>query len=364
MGDEEQVRLLLDTLRVYSPTKKESRLSRLLQARMRDLGFKNVRTDGAGNAIGEAGTGKRHLLLCGHMDTVPGVIRVRREGDRIYGRGAADAKSPMCAMISAAAASVEGPLRLTVACVTREEGDSLGVNTLIDDGGDYEAAVFGEPGGAHRVALGYRGRMEGALTVRTQGGHASSSWAHASAVDEAMAVVARMREYERARAVGEDHYRSVSVSLTMIAGGSFSNVIPRECTVTLDIRVPPGVRSAAVESDLTGILDDYARTRPAVSFQLRFAEPTESYEAPKDSLVVRAFQRSIIMNLSTRPVLTHKTGTGDMNTLAQRMGIPCVTYGPGDSKLEHTEGEYVEVGDYLNSIKVLKGVIGQFGSLG
>ena len=133
---EDEVQLLLDTLRVYSPTKKESRLSRLLQTKMRDLGFRDVRTDRAGNAIGEAGAGERHLLLCGHMDTVPGVIRVRMEGDRIYGRGAADAKSPMSAMISAAAAaSMDGPLRVTMACVTREEGDSLGVNTLIDDGG-------------------------------------------------------------------------------------------------------------------------------------------------------------------------------------------------------------------------------------
>lgn len=106
-----------------------------------------------------------------------------------------------------------------------------------------------------------------------------------------------------------------------------------------------------------------ARERPDVGFDLRFSEATESYEAPKDSLIVRAFQRSIIKNLSTRPVLSHKTGTGDMNTLAQRMRIPCVTYGPGDSRLEHTEGEYVEVHDYLNSIAVLKGAILEFASM-
>ena len=360
---EDEVRLLLDSLRIYSPTNNESRLSRLLQSRMQELGFKNVRTDRAGNSIGEMGTGKRHLLFCGHMDTVPGVIRVRREGDRIYGRGAADAKSPMCAMISAAAAAKNPSVRVTMACVTREEGDSLGVKTLIEDGGDYEAAVFGEPGGANRVALGYRGRVEGVLTAKTHGGHASSSWAHASAVDEALAVVLKMREYEKSNAVGEDHYRSVNVSVTMIRGGSYSNVIPKSCTVTLDVRLPPGATSAAIESDLAGVLEDHARTRSDVAFRLRFEEATAAYEAPKDSLVVRAFQRSIIKGLSTRPVLTHKTGTGDMNTLAQLMGIPCVTYGPGDSKLEHTEGEYVEVGDYLSSIKVLKGVIHEFATL-
>ena len=343
---------------------KESRLSRLLQTRMHELGFKNVRTDRAGNAIGERGSGPRHLLLCGHMDTVPGVIRVRREGDRIYGRGAADAKSPLCAMMLAAATTPAPPVRVTMACVTREEGDSLGVNTLIDGGGDYDAAVFGEPGGAHRVALGYRGRVEGVLRVRTRGGHASSSWAHTSAVDEAMELVSRMRGYEKTWSVGQEHYRSVNVSVTMIRGGSFSNVVPKACTVTLDVRTPPGTTSTAVESDLKAIVDDYARSRPEVGFGLSFAEATEAYEAPKDSTIVRAFQRSIIKNLSVKPVLTHKTGTGDLNTLAQRMGVPCVAYGPGDSRLEHTEGEHVDVSDYLNSIKVLKGVIHEFAALG
>jgi LysW-gamma-L-lysine carboxypeptidase len=360
---EDEVRLLLDTLRVYSPSTKEPRLSRLLQAKMRELGFGNVRTDRAGNAIGEMGRGKRHLLLCGHMDTVPGVIRVRREGGRIYGRGAADAKSPMCAMISAAAALRDPSLRVTMACVTREEGDSLGVNTLIDDGGDYEAAVFGEPGGAHRLALGYRGRVEGTLTVRTAGGHASSSWAHTSAVDEAMELVSRMREYEKTRSTGDDHYRSVNVSVTVFRGGSYSNVVPKACTVTLDIRTPPGTASATVESELEEVVGGYARTRPGADIRLRFAEATEAYEAPKSSLIVRAFQRSIIKNLSARPVFTHKTGTGDLNTLAQRMGIPCVAYGPGDSRLEHTDAEHVEVGDYLDSIKVLKGVMHELASL-
>ncbi|MGA2664332.1 MAG: M20/M25/M40 family metallo-hydrolase [Nitrososphaerales archaeon] len=363
VGDDGPVRLLLDSLRVYSPCTKESRQSSLLQDRMRALGFRNVRTDRAGNAIGERGSGRRHLLLCGHMDTVPGVIRIRREGDRIYGRGAADAKSPMCAMISAAAEAGDPPVRVTMACVTREEGDSLGVNTLIDDGGDYDAAVFGEPGGAHRVAVGYRGRVEGTLSVGTGGGHASSSWAHASAVDEAMAAMGRIGEYERSRAVEGDHYRSVNVSLTVIRGGSYSNVIPKDCTVTLDVRTPPGTTVAAVEADLERIVEEYARTRPDVRFRLTFEGPTEAYDAPRDSLLVRAFQRSILRSLATRPVLTHKTGTGDMNTLAQRMGIPCVTYGPGDSKLEHTEGEYVEVADYLRAIRVLRGVIEEYGSL-
>src|SRR5271155_2393688 len=128
---ERDIQLLLSALKIYSPTKKEEKLSRYMRKEMTSLGFRNVRTDAGGNAIGEIGSGKPHLLLCGHMDTVPGLLPVKREDDILYGRGAADAKSPMCAMVSAAAGAT-GKLHITVACVTREEGDSLGVNTLID----------------------------------------------------------------------------------------------------------------------------------------------------------------------------------------------------------------------------------------
>lgn len=359
----QDIQLLLDALNVYSPTMKEGRLSRMLQERMRGLGFRNVRTDSAGNAIGEVGKGRPHLLLCGHMDTVPGRIPVREEGDRVYGRGATDAKSPMCAMISAAAAHRDGPVHITMACVTREEGDSLGIHTLIDSGGDYDAAVFGEPGGAHRVAVGYRGRVEVTLTVATSGGHAASSWAHQSAVDQALALLSKLKAYEKGRSSGEDHYRSLNISLTMIRGGSFSNVIPRSCKLTLDVRLPPGTSSDSVESDLRAMVEEHSRLSPGANFNLEFAEPTEAYEAPTDSVVVRSFQRSILTNLRTKPAFTHKTGTGDMNTLAERMKIPCVTYGPGDSRLEHTDNEYVEISDYQNSVSVLRGVFREFRSL-
>ena len=127
------VGLLLEALKTYSVSMKEAKLSKLLRDRMRQRGFKAVRTDKAGNAIGEVGSGRPHVLFCGHMDTVPGFLKVRVEGDRIYGRGAADAKSPMCAMISAlGGGATPGGMKVTMACVTREEGDSLGVETLIE----------------------------------------------------------------------------------------------------------------------------------------------------------------------------------------------------------------------------------------
>jgi LysW-gamma-L-lysine carboxypeptidase len=358
------VALLLETLRTYSVSMKEAKLSRLLRELMRRRGFKAVRTDKAGNAIGEVGTGHPHVLFCGHMDTVPGFLKVKVEGDRIYGRGAADAKSPMCAMISAVAggAAPRG-MKVTMACVTREEGDSLGVETLIGSGGDYDYAVFGEPAGAGRITVGYRGRTAARVTVRTHGGHASSSWAHPSAVDESLGLMSVIKDYEKKNTVEGDHYRSLSASLTVIRGGSYSNVIPKRCDMTFDVRIPPGTSSTRVKEDIAALVEGHARMRGGIDAKVEFDGSTEAYDAPLDSVVVRGFQRSILKTLSTRPVLTHKTGTGDMNTLAEKMGIPCVTYGPGDSNLGHTELEFVEIPDYLGAIKVLSGALQEIKAL-
>jgi LysW-gamma-L-lysine carboxypeptidase len=52
--------------------------------------------------------------------------------------------------------------------------------------------------------------------------------------------------------------------------------------------------------------------------------------------------------------LLRKTGTGDMNVLGAALRVPMVTYGPGDSKLDHTQDEYVDLNDYLNSISILR----------
>jgi LysW-gamma-L-lysine carboxypeptidase len=358
------VGLLLETLRTYSVSTREAKLSELLRQRMRQRGFNDVRTDKAGNAIGTVGTGHPHVLLCGHMDTVPGFLRVRVDGDRIYGRGAADAKSPMCAMISAASSGgVPEGMKVTMACVTREEGDSLGVETLIDSGGDYDYAVFGEPAGASRITVGYRGRTAANITVQTHGGHASSSWAHPSAVDESLGVMTLIKEYERRNTVSGDHYRSLSASLTLIRGGSYSNVIPRTCRMTFDVRIPPGKRSSVVKDELVALIAGHAQAKEGILAKIEFDGSTEPYDAPLDSVVVRGFQRSILKTLGSRPVLTHKTGTGDMNTLAERMGIPCLTYGPAESNLGHTDMEFVDRMDYLGAIKVISGALQEIRTL-
>src|SRR5256714_11432362 len=90
-----------------------------LVARMRERGFRSS-VDAAGNAIGEIGEGPVHVVLLGHIDTVPGEIPVRVEDGELVGRGAVDAKGPLAAFVAAASEPVAG-LRVTVVGAVEEE---------------------------------------------------------------------------------------------------------------------------------------------------------------------------------------------------------------------------------------------------
>ena len=94
------VSLLKNMLEIYSPSGQEHELSSFLLAETKKLGF-HSRRDDAGNMIVESGQGSPRVLLCGHMDTVPGNLETRLEEAKIRGRGAVDAKSSLAAMIVA-----------------------------------------------------------------------------------------------------------------------------------------------------------------------------------------------------------------------------------------------------------------------
>jgi [amino group carrier protein]-lysine/ornithine hydrolase len=355
------VRLLVESLGIYSPTTEEAELASFLADEMKLLGYSRVRLDRAGNVLGEAGKGKARLLLCGHMDTIPGRLPVRKTKDTIYGRGAADAKSPLCALLVAGAQAADAGMRITFAGATEEEGDGAGIEQLIKSGTKFDYAVFGEPSGADRLTIGYRGRVSLHVSVSTTGGHAGSSWAHKSAFDEFAAMMNRLKQYESSKAVEGDHFRSLSVSPTMVKAGSYQNVIPGQCEATLDLRLPPSILSSVAIREIRSVAEDAA---DGVRIRVRAGIPTEAYEADTGSKLVRAFQRAIIMRMSAKPRLVRKTGTGDMNTFAHKEGAECLTYGPGLSATSHTDGEMVQIKDYLNSIEVVKTAVAQLATIG
>src|SRR3979411_3203859 len=125
----DDVALVGGLVAIPSVSRSEADAVEWLVLRMRERGFR-ASIDHAGNAVGEIGDGPVHVVLLGHIDTVPGEIPVRVEDGVLVGRGAVDAKGPLAAFVAAATQPVPGVKVTVVGAVEEESPTSKGARFL------------------------------------------------------------------------------------------------------------------------------------------------------------------------------------------------------------------------------------------
>ena len=324
---------------------------------MKKLGFQ-VGIDAIGNVIGVVGEGEPTIFLCGHMDTVPGHLPLRVDEGKLYARGAVDAKGPLAAMVMAAAlaakeSTFQGKGKILIASVVEEEATSRGVRHLITQGIKAECAIFGEPSGVENVTIGYKGQIQLKVTCKTQTGHASTPWLYENALEKAYEIWLQIKNAYPLNPQ-ESPFNAVSACLTRIVGGKAVSVVPFESEMHVDIRIPPQFSSAQVFDQIQKIVDAYGAANPKVALKATMDDSVEPFEVDKSSPLVHALSSSVRKVLNKPATLLRKTGTGDMNILGHAMNMPIVTYGPGDSHLDHTLDEHIVIEEYLASIQVYK----------
>ncbi len=358
------VSLLRKMLEAYSPSGSEKQLSELLLDELTTNGFE-ARQDQVGNVVGEVGQQGPRILLCGHMDTVPGKIPVYEEDGYIHGRGAVDAKTSLAAMIVGCTRAIRSnniPFRVTIAGVVEEETTSRGIESIASDKENYDLVVFGEPSGTSNIIIGYKGSVLLEITCQTPGGHSSSPWLSRNSLEDAFKFWETLRDtfLENNESSKFEGITGSLVNATSSPGG---NSIPSKATLQVDIRIPPRIGPDELIRKLKHFKTGYAEINSEVMLSLQFGNQTTAYLGPEDSVGVRAFRYGIRKNTGKNVSLLRKTGTSDMNTLAQVCQAPMIAYGPGDSSLDHTKLEKVAVSDYLDSIEVYSSAIGRFAVL-
>ncbi|MCW4044713.1 MAG: M20/M25/M40 family metallo-hydrolase [Candidatus Bathyarchaeota archaeon] len=353
------VRLLTDLLSIYSPSGKETAIADFLAKEMRDLGF-SVRKDAVGNVIGEIGQGEPTILLCGHMDTILGNLPVRVESNKIYGTGAVDAKGPLAAMIMAAATLAREaalPAKVLVVAVVEEEATSKGIKYVIKQGLKADYAIFGEPSGVENITIGYKGSLHLRITCKTETGHSSSPWFYENALEKAFDLWQQIKTVYPPVEQQESPFHAVTACLVKLAGGRGNSKVPSESEMRVDIRVPPQLTAAQVFGVYERVIKQWQDANPKVKVKVTIMDQNEAFEVPTDSFLVRAMSFAIRKVMNKPATLLRKTGTGDMNILGRAMHIPIVTYGPGDSHLDHTKDEHIDIREYLAGIEVYKETI-------
>lgn len=338
MLSSDDVSFLRGLLSRYSPSKYERRACTYLKERLAGWGFEAVRIDKVGNVLAEMGKGGPVILLCGHIDTVTGRVPVRIEGDRIFGRGAVDAKGPLAAM-ALAARDYRGGGKLLLCAAVGEESDSGGVAHLSSLPRMADAAIFGEPTGLRAAAFAHRGSMSIRVKIRSAGGHSASPWGYKNAVEEGFLIVERIRN---SLCRGMDKFSTPSMAITQMRGGGPGNMIPDWASMTIDLRFPPPWSIGEMLDRVREIVEGAAS---GCAYSMEMAEGTESYLAQKDSVVVVSLRGAIAEALNMRLMLVRKAGSGDMGLVGRNWGIPVITYGPCDPRLSHTSGEYMKLGE-------------------
>jgi LysW-gamma-L-lysine carboxypeptidase len=336
-------RLLREMVSIYSPAGEEAEIGAYLVAAMRGAGFSAGR-DEAGNAVGELGAGSRHVVLLGHMDTVPGFIPVREEEGRLYGRGAVDAKGPLATFIAAAA--LAGPPadgRLTIIGAVEEEGTSRGARHIVDR---YrpDFTIIGEPSGWERITLGYKGSLwlRYALVLPKFHGAGQGQTAPELAVAFWNRLVAAAESFNAGKT---KQFEMLSPTLAGITSSSDG--------FTVQVEMDLSVRWPLEFDDATFLAEMRAWAAPA-EITLRSREVP--FRAEKRTRLTAAFLGAI-RSAGGEPGFTLKTGTADMNIVGPAWGCPIVAYGPGDSSLDHTPEEHIEWGEYHKAIDVLAQVL-------
>ena len=345
------VKLLREMLETYSPSGSEAGMAHLVKRELQSLGL-NSRIDSEGNVLALLGHEGPEILLCGHMDTIPGEIPVKLHDGFLYGRGAVDAKSSLAAMMLGASKAVieeKCPVRVKLACVVKEESTSDGFKTIIADGPKPDFAIFGEPSGLANIIVGYKGRILLQIECLTPGGHAASPWLSKNSAEEAYNFWTSISQSLLPNDSGSK-FNSLTGSLTGVATSGPDNSIPSHTRLTVDLRTPPNTDPATIIARIENLARVYSTEHPDVRLFVIAREASSPYQTDPHSRLVASCRGAIRRVTEETASLLKKTGTSDMNLLSP--STSAIAYGPGDSRLDHTDQEKIEISEYLKSIEV------------
>jgi succinyl-diaminopimelate desuccinylase len=310
---------------------------------------------------------KGALLFASHLDVVPaGEVNwtkpafdaVESDG-RIYGRGSADMKGGIAAIVTAIGEIVESCTKLQGDIIffgaAGEETDSCGARRFVRESGkppEIAGAVITEPTD-FEIITSHRGILW--LKVETFGKAAHSSTPHlgVNAITSMRAVLNELDNYkipfERHELLGE-----CSMSINTIAGGEAMNIVPDKCKIEIDIRTVPGQNYQDILDDLHNIFAKLKQKNPKFDAAVSIIRDVGALETDSGCDFVKAFCSAVGINETTAVGFTT-----DGPHFAS-LGVPVVIFGPGQPHLAHKPDEYIDISDLKKGVQYYKNIILKF----
>lgn len=313
------------------------------------------------NLIASIGPGGSNgIILSGHTDVVPVTgqvwssdpFRLRRDGDRLYGRGAADMKGFVAAMLRIADRASRAPLSrpLHIALSHDEEIGCVGVRSLLSDlkNRHFSAAlcIVGEPT-SMQIGLGHKGKIAARATCRGRGGHSSIAPLLLNAVHLATDFVAAIRLQQAdisAKGARDDAYDVpyTTIHAGKIAGGTALNVVADAATVDFEIRHlsedDPAALLGQLQSRTEAFLAPYRAQFPDAAIEIEVLNAYPGFGISRTAPTVETVGGWL------PAVDTTKVSFGtEAGLYAAALGVPTVVIGPGSMDQGHTPDESIDL---------------------
>lgn len=295
----------------------------------RDIEFEMLENNGYKMLVATKGHGDETIIWNGHIDVVPGHTEQfvpMIEKDKLYGRGAADMKAGVAAMMQAFVELDETRLGRIVQLHIVTDEEIGGRNTskwLVEQGYHGNFVICGEPTGL-KVGLQSKGILHFDITFKGKPAHGSRPWEGINAIESAMKYHMALSELPFRKETSE-YFGQPSVNLAMIQAGDRYNVVPELCTVKYDIRFMPGQSAEEITDQLTGLI----KTLELDGEYEASDTPTPALTTPEDNPYILSLQDAIRKVTADDPILFGQHGAADTRYYAAvNGGQGAIEFGP------------------------------------
>ena len=364
--------LTFDLLRRPSVSPEDCGCLDVIGARLAAAGFRNERIDFGPVANLWSVRGDEGPLLCfaGHTDVVPTGPRedwatdpfepVVRDGV-LYGRGAADMKSGLAAMVTATERYVarhpDHAGRIAFLLTSDEEGPSVDgtrrvVEVLRERGQAIDWCVVGEPASAERfgdtIKIGRRGSLSGRLTVHGVQGHIAYPQLADNPVHGFAPALAELvaRHWD----AGNEYFQPTTFQVSNIAAGTGApNVIPGELKVRFNLRFSTEQTVDSLQRAVLGILD-----RHRVKYTLEWFVSGLPF-LTRPGFLTEVASQAVEGVTGLRPVFSTSGGTSDGRFISP-MGAEVVEVGVPNGTI-HKVNECVRLDDVASLTTVYERIL-------
>ncbi|MDH3748753.1 MAG: succinyl-diaminopimelate desuccinylase [Gammaproteobacteria bacterium] len=357
-----EIVLLSELIKRPSVTPDDAGCQEILAKRLRPLGFKceSMPFGDVSNLWARRGNAEPVLCFAGHTDVVPAGNFAEWSTDPfepvindgiLYGRGSADMKSGLAAMIVAIERFVAdhpdhgGSLSMLI--TSDEEGRARDgtlkvVEKLIRRDEPINWCVIGEPSSQVQlgdiVRIGRRGSLSGMLTIKGAQGHVAYPHLADNPIHRFAPVMAELQSVEWDR--GNDYFPPTSFQIVNVqADGGAVNVTPGELSARFNFRYSTEWHHDALKKKVHEILDAHN-----VDYELNWHLSGEPFLTQPGELI-DAVTKSVQENTGSKPELSTGGGTSDGRFISPA-GVDVVELGPVNASI-HKIDEHVRLADVI-----------------